>query len=224
MLARASAVDVLNEKGEFDIADVRRRGLGYLVSAIKTRTVTYPNSTVAVTREFKMENRKGFLELMGTHHDLWNPVIKDPDAVLASILGYARGALPAKLDEPDAIDLESTELPADVALDTNREHDLEKRTESEAGELDDELNANQQLTDGRRLERQVSATYEPTPQEFPVSNPLTPSKVEFDEKAAVGNTLKGYRKLNGEKAVTRKDNSVEAPQNYAPVSGSRTLL
>jgi hypothetical protein len=84
----------------------------------------------------------------------------------------------------------STELPADVALDTNREHDLEKRTESEAGKLDDELNANQQLTDWRS---------EPTPQESIISNPLTPSKAELmrpDENAPVKNKLQGYRRLN----------------------------
>ena len=46
-----------------------------------------------------------------------------------------------------------------------------------------------------------------------------------DEKAPVKNTLPGHRKLNREKAVTHKDNSVEAAQkNNATISGSRTLL
>jgi hypothetical protein len=96
----------------------------------------------------------------------------------------------------------STELPADVALDTYREHDLEKRAE-------------------------LPQHREPTPQESIISNPLTPSKVELirqDEKAPIEYALKGFKKLNREKAVTCKDNSVEAPQNYSPVSGSRALL
>ncbi len=128
------------------------------------------------------------------------------DEILARAAGIPIEMLPAKLDEPDAIDAEvievsdnseerslalarqSTELPADVALDANG---------------------------GAKLT------------ESPASNPPTPSKVESmndDEKAPVKNILQGYRKLNGAKSVTRKDNSVEAAQNYAPVSGSRTLL
>jgi hypothetical protein len=78
---------------------------------------------------------------------------------------------------------ESTALPAQVAVDADEE--LSK--------------SNQQLTDGRSLERRSSATFEPTPQEFIVSNPLTPSKVELmkeDEKAPIKNILQGYRKLN----------------------------
>jgi hypothetical protein len=219
MLARASAVDLLNEKGDLDIADIRRRGLGYLVSAIRTRTTTTRNGATTVTQEVKVENRKGFLELLGKHHGLWTDEFEDPREVLARILGRPKGWLPPKLDEPDAIEAEavevpnkseersltlagkSKELPADVALDAKGEHDLEQRTESE-----------------------LPQHHEPTPREFNVSNPLTPSKVELDEKAPVKNILQGYRKLNGAKSVTWKDNSVEAAQNYAPVSGSRTLL
>jgi hypothetical protein len=193
MLARASAVDLLNEKGELDTADVRRRGLGYLVSGIKTRTVSYPNGTVAVTQEVKVENRKGFLELLGKHHGVWTDEFEDPREVLARIPGVPKGSLPPKLDEPDAIEAEAVEvpnkseersltlagkpkeLPADLDSDTNRrEHDLEKRTELEAGKLDNELNANQQLTDG-------------------------PSRAELmrsDEQAPREYDLQGFKKLN----------------------------
>jgi hypothetical protein len=53
---------------------------------------------------------------------------------------------------------------------------------------------------------------EPTPREFNVSNPLTPSKVELmrqEEKAPVKNKLQGYRRLNRAKAVASRNNSVE---------------
>lgn len=149
MLARASAVDILNEKGEFDLADVRRRGVGYMISGVKTRTTTHPNGATTVTQEFKLENRKGFLQLLGKHHKLWTGEIDDPDEVLSRLLGIPKALLPASLNEPPAIDAEviaipdkseerslalarnSTAVPADVALDASREHDLEKRPESE---------------------------------------------------------------------------------------------
>jgi hypothetical protein len=140
-----------------------------------------------------------------THHGLWTDEL-DPDEELARLLGYPKAFIPAKRDEPDAIEAEgvevsrnggkgsltlareSTELPADVALEA---HGGAKLTES------------------------------------PASNPPTPSKEESmkeDEKAPVKNILQGYRKLNGAKSVTRKDNSVEAEQNDTTILGSRTLL
>ena len=232
MLARASAADLLNEQGEFDIADVRRRGLGYLISGVKTRTTTQPNGARTVTQEFKVENRKGFLELMGKHHLLWSDESMDWDEILARLTGIPKALLPAKLDEPSWIEAEpievsnknearslalprnSTALAAQLALDASSA-DLEKQPEAElsqqhkslaekTGRLDEELkNVNQQPTDGQRLQRQDSANLlcEPTPRESVVSNPLTPSKVELDEKAPRENKLRGYRRLNREKSA-----------------------
>ncbi len=211
-LASASLDLVLDDNGQFDILKARETGGIHALKKLKVRNFTrrYKDGTVEeiVTTEMELRDKNGSLELMGKHHNLWTGEIDDPDEVLSRILGYPKALLPAHLDEPDAIDANgsltlaqrSTELSADVALDTNREHDLEKRTDWEDGKLDEDLNQlNQQVTNGQRLERQVSATYDPTPQEFPVSNPLTPSQVELDEKASVGNTLKGYRKLNRKK-------------------------
>jgi hypothetical protein len=131
---------------------------------------------------------------MGKHHGLWTDEFEDPREVLARILGRPKGWLPPKLDEPDAIEAEAVEvpnkseersltlagkpkeLPADLDSDTNRERDLEKRTESE-----------------------LPQHHEPTPREFNVSNPLTPSKVALmrqEEKSPVKNKLQGYRRLN----------------------------
>jgi hypothetical protein len=112
--------------------------------------------------------------------------------VLARILGVPKGSLPPKLDEPDAIEAEAVEvpnkseersltlagkpkeLPADLDSDTNRERDLEKRTESEAGKLDKELNANEQLTDG----------------------PSTAESVRPDEQGPREYPLQGFKRLN----------------------------
>lgn len=123
---------------------------------LRTQITTSPNGTTTVTREVKIENRAKFLELLGKHHNLWTGEIEYPDEVLSRLLGIPKALLPAHLDDPDAIEAEApTELPAHMALDANRvaKHDVEKGAESEAGKLDDELNANQQLTDGRRFGR-----------------------------------------------------------------------
>jgi hypothetical protein len=172
-------------------------------------------------KSLELRDKNASLHDLGTHHGLWTDDL-DPDEEIARLLGYPKAIIPAKLDEPDAIEdeavevsrngekssltlaREATELPADVALNTNREHDLERRTESE-----------------------LPQQHEPTPQEFPVASPLTPLNVELtrqDENAPAKNKLQGFKRLKDEKAVARKDNSVEAAQNYAPVSGSRTLV
>jgi hypothetical protein len=212
LLARTSLDDILDDAGRFDLAKARRTGA---IFGIKKLTFYQSGQIKAV----ELRDKNASVELMGKHHGLWTDEFEDPREVLARILGRPKGWLPPKLDEPDAIEAEavevpnkseersltlagkSTELPADVALNTNREHDLEKRTEPELPQY-----------------------HEPTPQESIISNPPTPSTVELDEKAPVKNIPQGYRKLNGAKSVTWKDNSVEAAQNYAPVSGSRTLL
>src|SRR5260370_14071705 len=62
--ARADPLDLLNQDGEFDLADVRRRGLGYLLSGVETITTTHPNGTVTVRNKFRVEPRKAFLELL----------------------------------------------------------------------------------------------------------------------------------------------------------------
>lgn len=100
-LARATLLDLFNQDGEFDQADVRRRGLGYLISGVKTRTTTHPNGARTVTQEFKVENRKGFLELLGKHHLLWSNEYLSPDKIdeiLSSALGIPKALLPAMLE------------------------------------------------------------------------------------------------------------------------------
>jgi hypothetical protein len=44
-LASASAIDLLNEEGEFDITYIREHGLEYLASAVEITTTRYPNGT-----------------------------------------------------------------------------------------------------------------------------------------------------------------------------------
>jgi hypothetical protein len=87
----------------------------WAIHSIKRLTVVvfvfsyaYPNGTVAVTQEIKVENRKGFLKLLGNHHGLWRDgEVPNFDDVLELYLGIPTALLPAKLDEPDAIDAEA---------------------------------------------------------------------------------------------------------------------
>jgi hypothetical protein len=60
-LARANPFDLLNQDGEFDQADIRRRGLGYLAGGVETTTTTYPNGTKIVREKVRVEPRKDFL-------------------------------------------------------------------------------------------------------------------------------------------------------------------
>src|SRR5713101_5662677 len=145
----------------------------------------------------ELRDKNASLHDQGTHHGLWTHEDQDWDEILARLTGIPKALLPAHLDdEPDVIEAEvievsdkseersltpareSTDLPADVASNTNREHDLEKRPETE-----------------------LPQQHEPTYRESVVSNPLTPSKVELDEKAPRENKLRGYRRLNREKSA-----------------------
>jgi hypothetical protein len=176
-LARANPLDLFNQEGEFDPADVRRRGLGYLVSAIRTRTTTTRNGATTVTQEFKIEARSKFLELLGKHHGLWTDEIDDPREVLARILGRPKGWLPPKLDEPDAIEAEAVEVPnkseeRSLTL-AGKPKDLPADLDS-AGKLDNELNANEQLTDG--------------PSRAELMRPV--------DQVPLENALKGFKRLN----------------------------
>jgi hypothetical protein len=92
MLGRVSAVDLLNEKGEIDIADIRKRGLSYAVQSVKTTKTTYPNGAVSVRTELKIEPRRGLLQLLGDHHDLWGK--QEPEEVFRRLLGIPRHRLP----------------------------------------------------------------------------------------------------------------------------------
>jgi hypothetical protein len=44
--------------------------LGYLISGVETVSTTYPNGTVTVRGKFRVEPRRGFLELLRKHHNL----------------------------------------------------------------------------------------------------------------------------------------------------------
>jgi hypothetical protein len=102
MLAYSSAADLLNAKGEFDIADIRARGMDYLLAGLRVTTTTYPNGRTTVTHQFKVEPRKGFLELMGKHHGVWVDTWEDPLEKLAEVLGIPKRLLPAKFDVEEA--------------------------------------------------------------------------------------------------------------------------
>ena len=118
-LARANPLDLFNEEGEFDHDDVRRRGLGYLMSAVETVSTTYPNGTVTVRKKFRVEPRKGFLELLGKHLGLWDNETPDYDEILARIAGVPKALLPANL-EPDP---NASAVDGDV-VDEEEERDL----------------------------------------------------------------------------------------------------
>ena len=64
--------------------------MGYLISGVETVTTTYPNGTVTLRKKFRVEPRKGFLELLGKHHGPWTDEIDDPDEVLYQLLVYPK--------------------------------------------------------------------------------------------------------------------------------------
>lgn len=124
-LATASPIDLLDEKGEYDVNYIREHGLEYLCSAVEITTTRYPNGTEKTTRRIKVEPRKGFLELLGNHHGLIkgddeerakalaraltgkdNP---DHDDVLSKITGIPKALLQsAPLDGPVPMELRET--------------------------------------------------------------------------------------------------------------------
>jgi hypothetical protein len=85
--------DLLNENGEFDLADIKRRGLGGMIKSI-TR---HSNGSVA---RIEMYNAMEARETIGRYYKLWDRgprEIRDPEAVLAKLLGVTPKQLPPPL-------------------------------------------------------------------------------------------------------------------------------
>ena len=99
ILARTDPLMLLNEQGELDIAEVKRRGLGFLLSAVETTATNHPNGKVTFRTRLKIEGGGKFLELMGKHHGLWTDEFKDPQEELARYFGIPKHQLPPTLDE-----------------------------------------------------------------------------------------------------------------------------
>lgn len=82
--------DLLDEKGEFDLVEIKRRGLGGLI-----KSITYhANGKVARVELYDAKDAK---DIMGRYYKLWDRgdrPIDDPEAVLAQLLGVKRSQLP----------------------------------------------------------------------------------------------------------------------------------
>ena len=93
--------DLLNENGEFDLADIKRRGLGGLIKSI-TR---HSNGSVA---RIEMYDAMEARETIGRYYKLWERgprEIRDPEAVLAKLLGISPKQLPPAYDVESDVDV-----------------------------------------------------------------------------------------------------------------------
>lgn len=72
--ARADVAQVLNDNGEFDFVEAKKRGNTDLIRKLKTRTITRTDRSgeteTEVIHELELHNAQTALELMAKHHHL----------------------------------------------------------------------------------------------------------------------------------------------------------
>lgn len=91
MLARADLGLLTNEQGEFDLVDIKKRGLSYMLGSVKSTTKTYDSGLVVATTEYKIEPRHKYLDLLGRHLGLLSGEVPDPEVLLLAYVEALKG-------------------------------------------------------------------------------------------------------------------------------------
>jgi hypothetical protein len=111
--------DLLNENGEFDLADIKRRGLGRLIK----RVTRHSNGSIASIELYDAKDSK---ELMGRYYRLWDrgmagPAFEDDKELALRVLAKLAGTEPHLLPPANPLDVDG-----ELVLDSETKVELEK--------------------------------------------------------------------------------------------------